>query len=176
MGMLGALGHHSAVAQFFGKFLISGFFAWLLWRMIYWFKLPGIDRKIRTGISWFLDLIIPVEAVELKMIPSQGISQFHFETGDIIFNEGDSGDYLYIILNGEVEVYNKQGLLVHLSKGEFFGEMALLNEKKRSATVRCTAPTDLLGLRKKDFGMLIANFSQLRQSFEETEKKRRNAG
>jgi NADH dehydrogenase len=177
LGLLGALGHHSAVAELFGLFKFSGFFAWLLWRFIYWIKLPGLDRKIKTAASWFLDLIIPADAVELKIAPSQGISRFHFEPDDIIFNEGDSGDYLYIILSGEVEVFNKKsGHIANLKQGEYFGEMALLNQKSRFATVKCIKSTDLLGLRKQDFGTLIANFSQLKENFEETEKKRRSLG
>ncbi|MBP9840947.1 MAG: FAD-dependent oxidoreductase [Simkaniaceae bacterium] len=174
LGMLGALGHRRAVAELFGKFKFSGIFAWLLWRFIYWMKLPGIDRKIKVAISWLIDMLIPAEAVQLKITPSQGIAELHFESGEIIFNEGDSGDYLYIITEGEVEVFNRTGHLAILKKGEFFGEMALLTQKRRSATVKALAPTNVLALRKQDFGTLIANFSELRQSFETTEQARRH--
>jgi NADH dehydrogenase len=174
LGMLGALGHRRAVAELFGKFKFSGIFAWLLWRFIYWIKLPGIDRKIKVAISWFLDMLIPAEAIQLKITPSQGIAELHFEGGEVIFNEGDSGDYLYIITEGEVEVFNKEGHIANLKKGEFFGEMALLTQKRRSATVKAIAPTNVLALRKQDFGTLIANFSELRQSFVTTEQARRH--
>ncbi len=173
LGMLGALGHRCAVAEIFG-FKFSGFFAWILWRFIYWIKLPGADRKIKTAISWFMELLFPTDAVQLKIAPSQGIAQIHFEPGEIIFNEGDSGDYLYIITEGEVEVFNKaKGHLAYLKQGEFFGEMALLDQKARSASVKCTKPANVLALRKKDFGALIANFSQLREHFKQTEKQRK---
>ncbi len=172
LGMLGSLGHHSAVAQLFGRFHFSGFFAWLLWRFIYWLKLPGFDRKIKVAAFWFLDLFVPAETVQLKLAPSQGIAQLHFEPGEIIFNEGDFGDFLYIIAQGEVEVFSKEKHIALLGPGQYFGEMALLREAKRNATVKCTKPVDLLALSKKDFGALVANLQDLKHSFEVTEKMR----
>ncbi len=177
LGMLGALGHRSAVAEMLGFIKCSGFIAWVLWRLIYWMKLPGISRKVKVGISWLLDMVIPSEAVQLKITPSQGVAQLHFETGETIFNEGDVGDYLYIIVDGSVEVLKKvdgaSKQIATLGRGEYFGEMALLNQKSRSATIRCTAPTNVLALRAQDFGLLIANLKDLKSSFEETEQNRR---
>ena len=177
LGMMGALGHHSAVAELFGKFKFSGLIAWFLWRMIYWIKLPGIDRKLKVALSWILDTMIPIEAVQIKTSPTTGIAQLHFEPGEIIFNEGDVGDYLYIIVDGEVEIFTKsQGKekrIANLGKGEYFGEMALLNQRARFATVKCKTAVDVLALKKSDFGILISNFSELRKNFEKTEKIRR---
>jgi NADH dehydrogenase len=174
--MMGALGHQSAVAELFGKFKFSGLLAWMMWRMIYWIKLPGMSRKVKVALTWMLDTMIPIEAVQIKTAASQGIAQLHFETEEIIFHEGDVGDYLYIIVNGEVEVYQEKGkeknVIAKLSKGEYFGEMALLNQRSRLATVKCLSPVDVLALRKSDFGILISNFQQLRKDFEETEKTR----
>ena len=177
LGMMGALGHHSAVAELFGTFKFSGLCAWMLWRFIYWMKLPGFDRKLKVAISWILDTMIPIEAVQIKVTPTQGIAQLHFETDEIIFHEGDVGDYLYIIVNGEIEVFvSKKGeekVIAKLGKGEYFGEMALLNQRSRYATVRCLTPVDVLALRKNDFGILISNFQELKKDFEQTEKIRR---
>lgn len=176
LGMLGALGHYRAVAEFFGAIKISGFFAWFLWRMIYWLKLPGFDRKIKVGLSWTLDTIIPIETVQLKLSPSAGIASLHFEPGEVIFHQGDIGDYLYIIVTGEVEVIKeedgKENIVATLKQGEFFGEIALLSHKKRTATIRCSQPCDVVAIRKSDFGVLIANFAQLKQEIVETEEQR----
>ena len=176
LGMMGALGHQSAVAELFGKFKFSGLLAWMMWRMIYWIKLPGMSRKVKVALTWMLDTMIPIEAVQIKTAVSQGIAQLHFETDEIIFHEGDVGDYLYIIVNGEVEVYQEKGgkknTVANLGKGEYFGEMAPLNQRSRLATVKCLSPVDVLALKKSDFGILISNFQQLRKDFEETEKIR----
>ncbi|MEM8728147.1 MAG: FAD-dependent oxidoreductase [Chlamydiota bacterium] len=177
LGMMGALGHRSAVAELFGKFKFSGRFAWILWRMIYWIKLPGMSRKVKVALTWMLDTMIPIETVQLKTATSQGIAQLHFETDEIIFQEGDVGDYLYIIVNGKVEVYRERGgsknVIATLGKGEYFGEMALLNRQLRTATIHCLSPVDVLALKKRDFGILISNFRRLKKDFEETEKIRR---
>jgi NADH dehydrogenase len=176
IGMLGALGHHRAVAELFGRFKFSGLLAWFLWRMIYWIKLPGFDRKIKVALSWMLDMLIPPETVQLKIEPSQGIAPLHFEKGEVIFHEGDIGDYLYIITSGSVAVLkNRNGVqeeLAVLSKGEYFGEMALVNERTRSATIKCLEATNVLALKKSDFGLLVANFNELKHSFEKTSEQR----
>ncbi|MBM3192281.1 MAG: cyclic nucleotide-binding domain-containing protein, partial [Chlamydiae bacterium] len=179
LGMLGALGHRSAVAELFGHFKFSGIIAWLLWRAIYWLKLPGFDRKIKVAFSWLLDMIIPIESVQLKLNPTRGIIQLHYEEGEIIFKEGDVGDYLYILISGTVEVIkDKDGApyrIATLGAGEYFGELAILNEKRRLATVKCATKVDVLALRKTDFGALMANLESLRKGFEETGKKRTEA-
>ncbi|MDN3505542.1 MAG: FAD-dependent oxidoreductase [Rhabdochlamydiaceae bacterium] len=178
LGMLGALGHHSAVAELFGKIKFSGILAWIFWRAIYWIKLPGIDRKIKVAFSWMLDMLIPQEAVQLKIEPSQGIASLHFEKDEVIFHQGDVGDYLYIITEGSVEVLREQECgckrVATLSKGEYFGEMALVHQKTRSATIKCLESTNVLALKKSDFGLLVANFSELRESFEKTSENRKN--
>ncbi|MCB1115170.1 MAG: FAD-dependent oxidoreductase [Chlamydiia bacterium] len=177
LGMMGALGHHSAVAELFGMFKFSGLLAWFMWRAIYWVKLPGFTRKLKVALTWMLDTMIPIEAVQIKAAQSQSIAQLHFETDEVIFHEGDVGDYLYIIVSGEVEIYQehegKRKVFGTLSKGEYFGEMALLNQRSRTASVRCLSPVDVLALKKSDFGILISNFAQLKKDFEETEKTRR---
>lgn len=176
LGSLGALGHHNAVAELFGHIRLSGMLAWLMWRTIYWYKLPGFGRKIKVAVSWFLDMIVPQENVMLKIEASQALAQLHFETGDVVFHEGDMGDYLYIIIKGSVDVLKnkdgKQEKVATLQQGEFFGEMALLNERGRTATIVAAVPLDLLALRKTDFGMLVTNFSGLKHQFETAEEER----
>ncbi|MFA5834579.1 MAG: FAD-dependent oxidoreductase [Bacteroidota bacterium] len=170
LGKMGALGHRNAVAEIFAGIKLSGFLAWFLWRTVYLFKLPGLERKIKVGIAWALDLLIPTEFVQLKLGTTRGVSQSHFEPGETVFRQGDVGDTLYILLNGEAEVIREEirleQRLALLSAGEFFGEMALLNEHTRGATIRCTKAMDVLCLNKNDFRSLVANLPDLRKSFE----------
>ena len=170
LGKMGSLGHRSAVAELFSRVRISGFPAWLMWRSIYWWKLPGFDRKLKVGVSWLLDLLIPPETVQLKMGDTSAISQFHYEPGEVVFQQGDLGDSLYIILQGEAEVIveanGQENVVARLKAGEYFGEMALLRDRERNATIRCTEAMNLLALRQGDFKALVANLPELRQSFE----------
>lgn len=175
MGMMGSLGHHSAVAEVFGL-QISGFVAWLMWRAIYLMKLPGAARRTRVLLAWILDYVMPPDSVQLKLSSSAGITQEHFEPGQDVFREGDVGDRIYIILSGEADVVQtREGKEVHctrLSAGEFFGEMAILNGSVRSSTVRCKTAMDALSLPKREFGLLTANLPELKSSFENVKQKR----
>ncbi len=160
LGKLGSLGHHSAVAEVFGvKF--SGFPAWLLWRTIYLMKMPGLDRKVRVGLDWLTALVFPGELVQLRIRATDNITSEHFEAGETIFEEGEVGDRLYVIRRGRVEVLRDGVCLNQLGAGEYFGEMALLANQPRNATVRALEPTDVLAVAKGDFSKLLAGFPEL---------------
>jgi CRP-like cAMP-binding protein len=66
----------------------------------------------------------------------------------------------------------KEVTLARLQSGEYFGEMALLNQTKRSATVRCVKALDVLSLPKREFGLLTKNLPDLKASFEMVAKRR----
>lgn len=175
LGKLGALGHRSAVAEIMGM-NISGFLAWWMWRTIYLMKLPGWGRRLKVATSWTLDLFLPPELVQLNISSSAGIAHEHFEPGQAIFRQGDLGDRVYIILSGEAEVVKtvdgRESVIARLGAGEYFGEMALLNNATRNATVRCIDRMDLLSLPKTEFTALAANLPELRSSFERVMKRR----
>jgi NADH dehydrogenase len=178
LGKLGVLGHRSAVAQVFGV-NVSGFLAWFLWRTIYLMKLPGWGRRLKVAASWTFDLFLPPELVQLKLDNSMGASHEHYEPGQEIFRQGDLGDRIYIISRGKAEVLREQGnrtiSLALLGPGEYFGEMALLNQTTRNATVRCLESLDVLSIHKREFSLLAANLPALRESFEQVIKQRRQA-
>jgi NADH dehydrogenase len=60
--MLASLGRRRAVGDVYGV-RFSGVLAWLLWRTVYWGKLPGLDRKARVGMDWLLDVVFPPDVV-----------------------------------------------------------------------------------------------------------------
>jgi NADH dehydrogenase len=171
LGKLGALGHRSAVAEILGVKL-SGMVAWLLWRAIYLMKMPGLDRKIRVATDWFLDLILPPDIVQIKTEKSGGIGREHFEPGEVIFRQGDRGDRLYIIVDGEVEVVKEELgtgeiTLARRGPGECFGEMALVSDKPRMATVRSRTSLNVLTMDREAFHGLFAHFPPLRALFQQ---------
>src|SRR2546425_166806 len=107
LGKLAGLGHRSAVAEVFGVKL-SGFMAWLLWRAVYLMKMPGFDRKLRVAMDWFLDLFLPSDIVQPKTEKTAGFGREHFEPNEIIFRQGDRGDRLYIVVDGEAEMVKEE--------------------------------------------------------------------
>jgi len=74
-----------------------------------------------------------------------------FSAGQIVFEEGELGDSLYVIASGEVEVLRRaaageQRIIATLRAPEFFGEMSLIDKEYRSATVRSRTDAELLHL------------------------------
>jgi NADH:quinone reductase (non-electrogenic) len=166
LGKMGALGRRSAVADIFG-IKLSGFLAWWLWRTIYLMKLPGLDRKIRVATDWTLDLILPPDIVQLKTDRALGVRREYFEPGQVVFREGDRGDWLYVVTEGEVEVLRTvPGLgeqpVRRLGRGECFGEIALVSDMARSATVRAVAATNVLAVDREAFQAMFASLPPLR--------------
>jgi signal transduction histidine kinase len=79
--------------------------------------------------------------------------------GQLVLREGDQGDSLYVVLTGELEVSKRQGsqdiLLALYKSGQFFGEMALLEQAPRSASVRTLQESRLLVISQAAFQTLL---------------------
>lgn len=80
--------------------------------------------------------------------------------GAVVFSEGDPPDALYIIAKGGVQVSKhtrsgKEVTLAHRGQGDVFGEMGIIEEQPRMATVTTTEPSKLLVLPRKDFQSLL---------------------
>jgi len=179
LGKLGALGHHRAVAELPGGVQVSGLPAWLMWRAIYWSKLPGASRKTRVAISWLSDLMLPPHPVQLNLGGGRGATQAHYEAGETVFEEGDTGDSLFMILSGSVEVLKRFGpegselqVVGQLGPGEYFGEMALLGRGPRTAGTRALTSLDLLVLPGSDFSALADSLTEFRSEFEDIARAR----
>lgn len=82
------------------------------------------------------------------------------EPGRIIFQEGDSGDTMYIIQQGRVKITKRVAevdkILMVLDKGDFFGEMAILRQTKRTATATAVDTCELLTFNKTGFINMIS--------------------
>lgn len=84
----------------------------------------------------------------------------NYDPGEDIFRQGVPGAGMYIILKGEVVITMEPGRkdIANLKEGEFFGELALLDESPRSATARAKTQCTVLGFFQSDlFGLLDRN-------------------
>jgi hypothetical protein len=79
------------------------------------------------------------------------VDEVSFEKDETIFDKGDRGDSLFIIVGGSVKVWDGSRLLNELSDGEVFGELALLDPAPRLATIKAVEPTSLLRLDAANF-------------------------
>src|SRR5262249_2557236 len=155
---------------------VAGLLAWLMWRTIYLLKLPGWDRQVRTGLSWFMDIILPPDICQLKIDRGQGVIQEHYEPGEAVFKQDDLGDRLYIIVRGRCEVVRRENgtelKLAEMGPGEDFGEMAQLQRTTRRATVRALERLDVVSIPKRELSLLVTHLPSLRASFHEVMEQR----
>jgi len=83
--------------------------------------------------------------------------------GEMLFREGEPGDALYLVMEGKLAVIkgrgtNREIILGHMGKGEFLGDMALIDHQPRSATIRADSDSLLLVLGAEDFNKIMKDF------------------
>src|ERR1700733_7423365 len=88
-----------------------------------------------------------------------------FRAGDVLFREGERGEEMYVIQSGIVQILKKVGHLdrplATLGRGEFVGEMALLNDRPRTATAVVLEDARCLLIDAATLEQMIANSSEI---------------
>lgn len=98
-----------------------------------------------------------------------------FQAGQTILEEGELGIGLYVILSGRVEVRRKGKVLAQLGKGDFFGEMAVLDIQRRSADVVAVEATRCASFTDWAFAALINDRPEIPAAMKAEMVKRRAA-
>ncbi len=114
-------------------------------------------------------LYLPVAVTEF--LAGRGVSEERYEPGDVIFREGEPGDRMYAVIDGEVEVFHEDPdgtvlAIATLTHGQYFGEMALLNPAPRVASARAVGPVRVAVIGREDFETLYANLPDFPRSIE----------
>ena len=120
-------------------------------------------------VTRFLGHVSLFENVKPEYLPSiaKRAEERVFARGQIIFNEGDQGDTLFIIKGGSVGVFlvdPKVGLrfeLARLRTGQVFGEMAMLTEQPRGATCQAMEPTECILISRPTFMAIVERVPQV---------------
>jgi NADH dehydrogenase FAD-containing subunit/uncharacterized membrane protein YphA (DoxX/SURF4 family) len=159
-----ALGRHATIASFLG-IRFCGIPAWILSRSLCLLTLPGLERNLRVQVDWILDIPFRNDIVVLAPQRTPKLGRAHYERGDEVVRQGERGDCAYIILDGEVEVLRQSSggwrQIARLKSGECFGEIALLADIPRTATVRCLTPVELVVLPRDQFLTLAEGYREL---------------
>lgn len=151
---LAALGRYATVGNFFG-IRLGGIPAWILSRTLCLLTLPGLERNVRVLLDWMLEIPFRNDIVVLAPQRTHKLSRAHYEAGDEIVRQGDKGECAYLLIAGEVEVLReidgRSERVAKLQPGECFGEIALLCDIPRVATIKCLTPVDVVVLPRDQF-------------------------
>jgi serine/threonine protein phosphatase PrpC len=122
---------------------------------------PGVSQKhvettqkirLLQHISLFKELSYQEM---LQLLPLT--QEMNVAAGQTLIKEGESGDELFILLSGQVEVASEGVTITTLGPGHQFGELALVDDRPRSATIKALEASRLLVLKRNDFRQLTRN-------------------
>lgn len=119
-----------------------------------------MGRLIHAAMNLILNLLkkIPLfqsltEQEHLSIV--KDVELQYFPADYTLFKQGDMGVALYIVKTGSVTIFTDKGELATLKEGDFFGEMALIEDQPRMASAKTTQETELFVLRASVFAELL---------------------
>jgi len=124
--------------------------------LVVWMPLASIDREAKAPDAEALAFIrrmhifapLPAPALETIMANLQRIS---LDAGHVLIREGETGDRFFMIVGGKAEVTREGAHLSYREAGEHVGEVALLRDEPRNATVTALTPMAILALDREPF-------------------------
>lgn len=137
------------------------------------------ERTGRGGVDYHRDLVYSVfhdlPQQELETVRAQ-LQTMQIDAGEVIVRQGAPADKFFIIVDGEVEVVREdngqQRTLATLKRGQFFGEMAILRDAPRMATVRALVPTTVFAMERDAFRGLVGQSIGTTEDFDRVIKQR----
>jgi CRP/FNR family cyclic AMP-dependent transcriptional regulator len=120
---------------------------------------------VSTAVLKAVPLFASFPEEQLRMLTTM-VSRRSAARGTTIMAGGDATDSLYIVLSGRLKVMmsdsdGKEVILTILGPGEFFGEMGLIDDEPRSASVVAIEPCELLSIAKRDFKKCLVDSHEM---------------
>jgi CRP-like cAMP-binding protein len=109
---------------------------------------------------------------ELKAVAQQ-TDELDVSPGKELAREGEFGHEFFIIEKGDAEVLRHGERIAELREGDFFGEMALLDEDRRTATVRATSPMTVIVMTRQSFRSLDREMPEVHSAIADAIEARR---
>ena len=131
----------------------------------------GVDFHRERAYSVFSDLPLLQSAANL----SGELQILDFPAGEVIARAGGPADKFFIVVDGEVEVGREddgQATVASLGPGQFYGELAILRDRPRTATLTARQPTRLLAMERDTFRDLVAQSLGTTTGFDEVVRAR----
>ena len=143
------LGRRRAVGRLWGIEL-KGIPAWVAWRTTFFVLVPTRDRRVRILLDWLLTPLLGRDIVEMRVREPYGLRREHYEAGQEIVRQGELGQRLYLVWEGEVEIVREDGegthVLARLGPGQHFGEVAVFESGRRTATARAVGRCEVIAI------------------------------
>jgi cAMP-dependent protein kinase regulator len=135
-----------------------------------------VDRSIaRAQLLCRMPLFAELDAHQIQLIAAQLREEF-YEAGGVIIRQGEIGDTFYVIESGRVRVSveedDKEHVVAERGRGEYAGEIALLLDVPRTATVTALTDTRVLTLHKDDFSRLVTEHLYVSRGLERETSRR----
>jgi CRP-like cAMP-binding protein len=109
-------------------------------------------------------LFAGLEPAKLKLLAFSS-DRVSYGAGEVLFRQGDAGDAAYVILTGKAEILvdSEQGPIkvAELGENAIIGEIAILCDAARTATVKAETPIETLRIRKEQFIKLLTDFPEV---------------
>jgi len=99
-----------------------------------------------------------------------------FKAGDVLMLEGELGDEFYVLLEGTVRIDHGERTIRSMTAGSFFGEIALVDQRPRTATATATTDVRLLEIRSHEFERLMATLPEVHRRVEAAVQRRGRTG
>ncbi len=122
------------------------------------------DEELRVLAS--VPIFAPLPGMTLEHLAGR-LVPLRLDPGTVIVREGDAGDRFYIVAEGEVEVTEAGKLISELEAGGYFGEIALIRDIPRTATVTAKTPVVLYALDREDFLAAVTSHEPSAEAAEE---------
>ena len=136
----------------------------------------GHDARVTPARLRRIRFLSALETPRLEELAAAMVPE-RFAPGEAVFEEGDYGDRFYLIARGSVEALNRDAegverVLAVLDDGDVFGEIAIVEHRRRTATIRAREPSLCLSISRETFEKLLADAPDLRNSVARTISER----
>ena len=118
------------------------------------------ELGVLAGMLRKVEFFTPLTVGQLDQI-LPAIMLYAYDAGETVFRQGDKGDAFHIIYKGSVDIHLRRWFFLTKKvatrkAGDFLGEIALVSDEPRTATVHCAEPTLLFTLIADDFKFVLA--------------------
>jgi MFS family permease len=137
-------------------------FVLLCWTRLRGYELGAPVAAVPYSLLRHNSIFEPLPMATVERL-SHDLAPIDFGAGTDVIVQGEQGDRFYLIEEGKVEVLENGRFRRHEGPGESFGEIALLHDVPRTATVRTTEPTKLLELEREQFLLAVTGHSRSTQ-------------